>query len=169
MIMAGTPPRENLPGYKKKDLDIWGGLNEAILQPIASDMGDAYWMQRVARERYPVADAAMNFLPTPLGAATGLAANADDLYHDYQKGDILGGAGDTIGLGVGAGRAAQYAGFIKNVVKDAPPALKGRSAVVLLAGPLAYAHEVNLKQGKATEKYKGKRLLDISKYLREAN
>lgn len=75
--------------------EMFRGLRESIVDPIKQDFKQAYWMQRAARERYPVSDAALNFVPY-----AGVAGAADDYYHEMRKGGGATAAGNAVEMAV---------------------------------------------------------------------
>jgi len=146
------------------------GLKETIVDPLIEDWKNAYWMQRAARERYPMANAALNFLPTPVGAGIGLAANIDDLFHDTKNQNYSGMAGDLIGAGVGYERSKGAASGAMNTLKDVyktSPKTVGRGALLLGALPMTYGRSVYKDQQTANQQYNTMSLLEIANKLRQ--
>jgi hypothetical protein len=174
---ATTPIAGNLSAR-----DMYNGVKEAVVDPIKEDFKDAYWIQRAAREKYPAADAALNFIPTPLGAVVGLAANADDLYHDAGKGDLIKSTGDVGGALLGTGRIASAGKLLKSTMSDgkyaidavqkklgtkagAPEAAFAANFGVIPAGAV-YAADVADSQRDANKEYKDQSVADLAKQLR---
>lgn len=147
--------------YKPPPLDVMKGLKEALVDPISRDWGDAYWIQRAARERYPAGNAALDFMPY-----AGIAANIDDM---AQANNAMDMAGATTGAVVNGGVTAAYAKgglqAVKGVAKDAP-GMAGKAAVLLSTGPLMYLRSVLDAQSKANQQYKDTSMREIAEQLR---
>lgn len=143
-----------------KPLDVLGGLNEAIVQPLWNDAKNAYWLQRAARERYPVANTALNFVPY-VGAAT----NVDDIVQDVrtqQPGNI---PGDLGGLAVnGASTLAALKG-LGTVATHSSKAARGIGGIASL-GLFGYGNALAQEQNAAAKKYQDMSLADIAEQLK---
>ena len=119
-----------------------------------------YEKQRKFRERYPVADAALNFVPY-----VGTAAAIDDVQDSVRKGDYTDAALNAIGVIPGgklvkgaikgfdkvdsALRSAIVRGSSPHLVNDASDALLGAGIGTAASGGGAYGADLAKRQSKA--------------------
>lgn len=144
-----------------KPLNILSGLNDALVQPLWGDIKDAYWMQRAARERYPIADTALNFIPY-----VGVAAGVDDIIQDTRQANYGELPADLGGLGVGsASTMAALKGFGK-VAAQASKAARGITGIAGV-GLTGFAQASMREQDAAAKKYEGMSIKDIADQLRQ--
>lgn len=124
---------------------------------------NAYKEQRAFRDRWPVADAALNFVPI-----AGQLAAIDDIQRDLSQGEYGTAALDAVGL-VPAGRLLKYGirgfdmadnamrraivrGSGRHLVNDASDALMGASVGALSIGSGAYTADLIDRQIKQSIK-----------------
>ena len=141
--------------------DILLGIKEAIFDPIKKDFERAYVFQRAARERNPIADSALNFVPY-----VGLAASADDFANANTGSEYASAAGGSL---ISAGATAGYAKHGFNISKAGGGmggGRAGKAAALLLAGPAIYAREVLRSQEAANQKYSGMSSFDLARSKR---
>lgn len=135
-----------------------------IVDRIKDGVSDAYWMQRAVRERYPAADAVLNFVPY-VGAAT----NIDDVVQDVRSGDYSSIPSDAAGAALNVGATKLGLRGLSEVAKDAQR--YGRSGGKVMATgvgmPTAlYVDHYLDRQKAADEQYGDTPLVDIAKQLR---
>lgn len=165
------------PGMSAREMAR--GVKEAVVDPIAEDFKQAYWMQRAARTRNPKVDAALNFVPY-----VGVAAAADDLQHAVREGDKAGSVANAVEVAVNPTtmKAGLRAG-IKAVSDDTPVVRKkfgqtyesargfvGKKmagALGLASGAGAAANYYGHAQNDANEKYGDRPLKEIAQELRD--
>lgn len=154
----------SLAGGGEAKLDVLGGLKEAVVDPMWSDIKDAYWLQRAARERYPAADAVLNFVPY-VGAVT----NADDIVQDIRGADYKATPGDAAGMALNL--AATKAGVrgLSEVARDAERLGRsgGRVMAIGVGMPATgYLTHYADRQKAAEKAYGDTPLLEIARQLR---
>ena len=140
------------------------GLQESIIDPLTADWKDAYWMQRAARERYPVTDAVTNFVPY-----LGTALNADDAIQHIRSNQYSGVPGDLAGMALNIATVKGGGKFVSEVSRDAQRmGRSGGKAMAIGVGFPAAAYITSYLQDQqdANKKYGDTSLKDIANILR---
>lgn len=143
-----------------KPLNVLGGLNDALIKPLWGDIKDAYWLQRAARERYPMAETALNFVPY-----AGAAANVDSIVQDVRQGAYGNVPGDVAGAGVNATTTLAALKGFGAVAAQSSKAVKGLAGIGMV-GLTGFAQAQMREQEEAAKRFDGMSLLSISNQLR---